>query len=326
LKAFALESADKPAALVTVPKPEVGEAGVLVAVRAASVNGFDVFQANGFLFGMMEHALPTVVGRDFAGVVEAVGPGVREFAPGDEVFGYIPPTPPLKSGAFAEYVAGGRELVLAAKPADLDFHDAAALPLAGSAALDLLEAIDGHDGDVVVIVGATGGVGSLAVQLAAQRGLTIVGTARPDEEAFIRELGAADTIDYSAVSVAEAVRNRYPDGVAALIDLVDQKDALTELAGVVREGGHVATLLGAADVDQLAGRGVNGHNVNAVPTGDKLRLLGGLAGSGALRVAIQGVYSIAGAGDALQAFQQGTRGKLIVRVGSDVPDGEGQHR
>jgi NADPH:quinone reductase-like Zn-dependent oxidoreductase len=317
MKAFALESSDKPAALVTVPKPEVGEADVLVAVRAASVNGFDVYQANGFLFGMMEHALPTVVGRDFSGVVEAVGPGVGEFAKGDEVFGFIPSVPPLKSGAFAEYVAGGPELVLARKPAGLDFHDAAALPLAGSAALDLLEAIDGHEGDVVVIIGATGGVGTLAVQLASQRGLAVVATARPDEEAFVRELGAADTIDYSAGSVAGAVRSRYPDGVAALIDLVDQKDALTELAAIVRDGGHVATLLGAADVDELATRSVIGHNVNAAPNADKLRLLGELAGSGALRVPIQGVYSIDQAGDALQAFQQGTRGKLVLRVGSD---------
>ncbi len=317
MKAFALESADKPAALVTVPKPEVGEGDVLVAVRAASVNGFDVYQANGFLFGMMEHDLPTVVGRDFAGVVETVGPGGREFAAGDEVFGFIPSTPPLKSGAFAQYVVGGPELVLAQKPAGLDFHDAAALPLAGSAALDLLEAIDGQEGDVVLIVGATGGVGTMAIQLAAQRGLTVVATARPDEEAFVRELGATDTIDYSAGSVADAARSRYPDGVAALVDLVDQKDALTELASVVRGGGHLATLLGAADVDQLATRGVIGHNVNAAPTADKLRLLGELAGSGALRVPIQGVYSLDQAGDAVQAFQQGTHGKLVLRVGSD---------
>jgi NADPH:quinone reductase-like Zn-dependent oxidoreductase len=233
MKAFALESTDKPAALVTVPKPDVGEAGIRIAVRAASVNGFDVYQANGFLFGMMEHAFPATVGRDFSGVVEAVGPGVRAFAAGDEVFGFIPSTPPLKSGAFAEYVAGGPELVLAAKPTDLDFHDAAALPLAGSAALDLLEAIDGHEGDVVLVVGATGGVGTMAVQLASQRGLKVIATARPDEEAFVRELGATDAIDYSSGSVAEAVRSRYPDGVAALIDLVDQKDALTELAAVV---------------------------------------------------------------------------------------------
>jgi NADPH:quinone reductase len=314
MKAFALEGPDQPAGLIDLPKPEVDEAGVLVAVRAASVNGFDVFQANGYLFGMMDHDFPTVIGRDFAGVVDALGPQVREFAPGDEVFGFIPSTPPLKSGAFAEFVSGGPGLVLARKPKELDFNEAAALPLAGSAALDLLEAIGGQEGDVILVVGATGGVGSLVVQLAVGRGLKVLATARADEDAFVRELGAADTIDYTTGSVAEAVRSRHPDGIAALLDVVDQKEALTELASVVRRGGHVATLLGAADVEQLADRGIAGHNVNAAPTADKLGLLGELASSGALRVPIQAVYPLARVGEALEAFQKGTRGKLIVRV------------
>jgi NADPH:quinone reductase-like Zn-dependent oxidoreductase len=317
MKAIALEAPDRPAGLVDIPKPEVGETDVLVAVRAASVNGFDVYQASGMLMGMMEHALPTIVGRDFAGVVAAVGPQVNEFAPGDDVFGFIPSIPPLTSGSFAEFVLGGPELVLVRKPAGLDFLDAAALPLAGSAALDLLEAIDGQPGDTVFIVGATGGVGTLAVQLAAGRGLKVIATARPEEEAFVRELGAADTIDYTTGNVSDAVRSRYPDGVAALIDLVDRKDALSEIASVVRQGGHVASLLGAVDVEELAGRGIVGHNVNAAPTADKLRRLGELTASGELRVPIQGVYSIEQASDAFKAFQEGTRGKLIVRVGGD---------
>lgn len=314
MKAFALESRDKPARLMDIPKPEVGPDQVRVAVRAASVNGFDVWQASGMAFGMMEHALPTVVGRDFAGVVDAVGSDVDDFAVGDEVFGFIPATPPLKTGAFAEYLAGGRELVLARKPGQLDFPEAAALPLAGSAALDLLEAIDGQEGDVVLIVGATGGVGTLAVQLAARRGLSVIATARPDEDEFLRELGAAETIDYSAGSVADQLRSRHPEGVAALIDVVDRNEALAEVASVVRSGGHVATLLGAADIAHLATRGIVGHNVNAVPSADKLRLLGELAASGALRIPIQGIYSIDRVGEALHAFQQGTRGKLIVRI------------
>lgn len=122
MKAFALESPGQPASLTQVPKPEIGEDGTLVAVRAASVNGIDVYQASGYLAAMMEHAMPTVVGRDFAGVVEAVGSGVSGFAAGDEVFGFIPAAPPLRSGAFGEYVGGAPELVLAAKPAALDFH------------------------------------------------------------------------------------------------------------------------------------------------------------------------------------------------------------
>lgn len=314
MKAFALESPDQPASLTQIPKPEIGEGDVLVAVKAASVNGIDVYQASGNLVAMMEHAMPTVVGRDFAGVVEAVGSGVSGFAAGDPVFGFIPTAPPLKSGAFAEYVAGGPELVLAAKPPELDLNDAAALPLAGSAALDLLEVIHAREGQVVLVVGATGGVGSLAVQLAAGRGLTVIATARPAEDAFVRELGATQTIDYSAGSVADAVRSRYPEGIDALIDLVDQKGALADLASIVRPGGHVATLMGAADVEQLAVRGVIGHNVMAAPTTDKLRVLAGLASSGAIRVPIQGVYPIERTADALQAFQQGTRGKLVVSM------------
>jgi NADPH:quinone reductase-like Zn-dependent oxidoreductase len=312
LKAFALTTADKPAELVTLPKPEVGPRDVLVAIRAASVNGFDVYQATGAYTGMMEHRFPTVIGRDLAGVVEGIGSEVTDFAVGDEVFGFVPSTPPLEHGTFAEYISAD-DLVLVRKPAGLDVETAAALPLAGSAALDLLEAVDVKDGDTLLIVGATGGVGSLAVQLAAMRGATVIATARPDEDAF-RELGASHTIDYSAGSVADAVRAAYPDGITAVIDVVDQKDALTELGSVVHSGGRVATLLGAADVEHFASRGVTAMNVGATPTPEKLRRLADLVGSGELRVLIQGVYSIEQVDEALEAFKQGTRGKLIVRL------------
>ena len=202
MKAFALESADRPASLIELPKPAAGEADVLIAVKAASVNGIDIYEAMGALAGMMPHDYPTVVGRDFAGTVESVGPAAAGFEAGDDVFGFIPTAPPLKNGTFAEYVAGGSGLVLAHQPASLSYVDAAALPLAGSAALDLLDAIAAKSGDVVLIVGATGGVGSFAVQLAAQRGLTVIATALPDQEDFVRQLGAAEAIDYSAGSVS----------------------------------------------------------------------------------------------------------------------------
>ncbi|MGA2514521.1 MAG: NADP-dependent oxidoreductase [Candidatus Limnocylindrales bacterium] len=312
MKAFALESADRPARTIDIPKPEAGEADVLVRVKAASVNGIDIYQAMGALAGMLQHAYPTVVGRDFAGVVEGAGPSFGGFAVGDEAFGFIPTIPPLKSGAFAEYVSGGPALVLARKPAGLGFSEAAALPLAGSAALDLLDAIDARKGDVLLIVGATGGVGSFAVQLAAQRGLKVIATALPDQEAYVRGLGAAETIDYSAGDVADAVRGRYPDGIAALIDVANQKEALTALASIVRPGGHVATLMGAADVELLASRGIGAANVMAAPTAVKLNLLAGLASSGALRVQIQAAYSIDRADEALKAFQRGTRGKVVL--------------
>ena len=314
MKAFALVSADQPASLTDVPEPEVGEHDVLVAVKAASVNGFDVFQASGQLAAYMPHAYPTVIGRDFSGVVAAVGSGVHTHAVGDEVFGFIPATPPLHSGSFAEYVVGGPELVLARKPGSLGFPEMAAVPLAGVAALDLLDALAASQGDIVLVVGATGGVGSFAVQLATQRGLIVVATARPGEEEYARDLGAVQTIDYTAGTLADGVRRLYPQGIAGIIDVVSQKEALTALASVVNSGGHVATLMRAADEGALAARGISGHNVAAAPTAEKLRALADLATARTIRVHVHGDYPIDRVGEAIAAFQQGTRGKLVVSM------------
>jgi NADPH:quinone reductase-like Zn-dependent oxidoreductase len=313
VKAFALEAPDRPADLVTLPPPSVGPRDVLVAIKAASVNGFDVYQARGHLIGVMEHRLPAVVGRDLAGVVEAIGPEVTDLAIGDEVFGFVPSMPPLARGSFADRIVAD-DLVLVRKPAAIDFRQAASLPLAGSAALDLLEAVEVAADDTVLIVGATGGVGTLAIQLAAGRGATVIATARPEERDFVTDLGAAETIDYTADTVADAVGERYPDGITALIDLVSQGEALTEVGSVVRTGGRVATLLGAADVEQFAARGITAANVNAMPTHDKLERLGAMVASGELRVVIQEVYSLDRIGDAMDAFGRGTRGKLIITM------------
>jgi NADPH:quinone reductase-like Zn-dependent oxidoreductase len=312
MKAFALESSDRPASIIELPRPEIGEADALVAVKAASVNGIDVYQAMGAMTGMMEHRFPTVVGRDFAGTVVAVGPRFTSFAPGDDVLGFIPTVLPLHDGTFAEFVIVGPSVVLVRKPAGLGFGEAAGLALTGVAALDLLEAIAPKKGDVVLIVGATGGVGTVLVQLAAQRGLKVVATALPDQEDFVRGLGAAGTVDYSAGSVPDAVRSRYPDGVDALIDVVNRKDKLPELAALVRSGGHVATVMGAVDVEQLAARQVGGTNVMAAPTAEKLDLLAAMAASGALRVPIHATFPFERVEEALEAFKRGTLGKVVL--------------
>jgi NADPH2:quinone reductase len=135
MKAFALTSADQPASLIDLPDPDVAEDGVLVRIRAASVNGFDVSEANGFLVAMMEHVFPTVIGRDFAGVVEAVGSQRSDVAVGDEVLGFVSSAPPLHDGSYAQTVSGGSNLVLAPKPAELSFEVASAIPLAAATRL-----------------------------------------------------------------------------------------------------------------------------------------------------------------------------------------------
>jgi NADPH2:quinone reductase len=312
VKVFALAAADQPAALMEVPDPEPGDDRIVVRVMAASVNGFDVFQAGGYLVSMMPHDFPTVVGRDFAGIVESVGTGWSDVAIGDEVVGFVPSLPPLKVGAFGELV-GGSGLVIAGKPSELSWAEAAAIPLAGATALNSVDAVDLGSGDIVVIAGGTGGVGSFAVQLAAQRGATVVATAHPgDEETLVRSLGAAETVDYAGVTTVDLLRERYPDGVAALIDLVDRGDDFAAMATIVRDGGRIATTLGAADVDALAARGVTGTNVRGTPTPENLAWLADEVAAGRLRVVIQQTLPFADINAALEAFQAGTRGKLVI--------------
>ena len=314
MKAFALLSADQPASLVDLPDPEVDSDGVRVRIRAASVNGFDVFQASGYLTGMMEHRFPVVIGRDFAGIVEAVGPVRTDQSVGDEVFGFVPSMPPLHEGTWAEQVAGAG-LVLAQKPAGISFEVAAAIPLAGVTALDSVDAVAIGAGDTVLVVGATGGVGSIALQLAAQRGATVIATAKAgDEEAFVRALGATETVDYAAGDVAGAIRARFPDGVTALIDSVNRGEAFTPLAELVRRGGRIATTLSTADEEALAAREVRATNVMGSPTPEKLASLAAQVLAGTLRIQVQRTFPLADAQAAIEAFQSGTLGKVVVVV------------
>jgi NADPH:quinone reductase len=315
MKAFALTSNDQPAELLDLPDPGVPAGSVRVRVRAAGVNGFDVYQANGYLMAMMPHQLPTVIGRDFAGVVEAVGEGRGDVAVGDEVIGFVPAMPPLHVGTYAELVAGGPELVLSPKPAGLTFETAAAIPLAGVAALDAVDAVGVGPGDTVLIVGATGGVGAVAVQLAVQRGASVIATAKAgDEEAFVRALGASETVDYATEDVATAIRARVPGGIDALIDTVSRDDAFVRMAELVRDGGRIATTLSTADVDGLAARGIRATNVVALPTPGKLAMLAEQAASGTLRVEVQRTFPLAEAPAALAAFMAGTRGKIVLTI------------
>ncbi|MEA2608337.1 MAG: hypothetical protein QOJ75_580 [Chloroflexota bacterium] len=314
MKAFALTTTDQPATLVDVPDPEIAADTLRVRVHAATINGFDAQHATGRFTTMMPHDLPTVIGRDFAGVVEAVGEGRTDVAVGDEIFGFVPYTPPLHDGSFADAIVSAN-LIFAHKPAGLDFKTAASLGLAGVAALDLVNAVDPKPGEVVVVAGATGGVGSIAVQLAVQRGATVVATAKPgNQDAFVRGLGASDTVDYSAGDVAGQLRARYPDGVDALIDTVNRDEAASALAGIVRDGGRLATSQGTADVEGLATRAVHAANVNATPTSEKLVSLGTPTASGDLQVRIQETFALADIEAALAAFSAGTTGKIVVAI------------
>jgi NADPH:quinone reductase-like Zn-dependent oxidoreductase len=315
MKAIALTAEGQPAALVDLPDPTVDPDGLVIRVRAASVNGFDVYQAGGGLMAMMPHELPTVVGRDLSGVVVDVGPVRTDVALGDEVLGFVPSAPPLHVGTWAELV-GGPSLIVARKPAELGWDAAAAIPLAGATALDSIDAVDPSPGDAVLIMGATGGVGAFAIQLAAQRGARVIASARPgDEDAFVRGLGATETIDYRQTGLGDTVRRLAPGGLVGLIDLVSSPEAFAPLAALVRAGGRAATTLGAADIAALADRGVTATNIMGTPTSQKIARLAAAASAGELQVRIQQAFPLAEFEAAIAAFNAGTLGKLVLTVG-----------
>jgi NADPH2:quinone reductase len=309
MKALAITDFGAEPTLHDLPTPEPAEGEVLVRVRASSLNGMDQAIASGGIkhFGA-PYAFPIVLGRDAAGTVEAVGAGVAGFAPGDEVFGTLSKFSFGLDGTFAELVAlsAGN---LARRPAGLPVEAAGALGLAGTAALQSVDAIAPAAGETVLVSGASGGVGSFAVQLAKARGARVIATARGDEVAFVRGLGADETVDYTG-DVAAQVRALAPEGVEAVVHAAGAGGALADL---LARGGRIASTLGFGP-DQLAGRDATATAVMANPTTETLERLASAVASGALRVPVETTYPLAEAGRALADFRAGKRGKIAVAV------------
>lgn len=289
------------------PNPMAGE--VRVRVHATSVNGFDLAVAAGMLEGVLEHRFPVVLGKDFAGVIDAVGDGVDGYSVGDRVFGVVTKSF-LGNGAFAEYVTVPVSVGLARIPDGLSFTDAAALGLAGTAAVDAVTAAQIVEGDTVLIAGATGGVGTLAVQLASLKGAKVIATARtPEEVAQVRSLGATDTVDYTG-DIAAQVRELAADGVDVALHFAGDP---TALSSVVATGGRlVSTLLQSPD--QLPLEDVSVVPVYANPTPDTLVSLASHLVDGRARLVIDRSYRLDDVADAFAAFSNGTVGKIVVTI------------
>jgi len=308
MKAVALTAPDAPLDLSDLPAPTPGLNEVLVRVHASSVNPADSGIAAGMLKQMgIEYEYPVILGRDYAGVVEQVGPEVTRYGVGDEVFGVLlHANPTVRDGSWAELIAVPEDMFIAKAPEGVDVTVAGAAPLAGIAGMTAIDALELSDGDTVLIVGATGGVGSFAVQLAARAGATVVAPALPEDETYLRELGVGELLARDADLVTLA-RERYPDGFDAVLDLVNYAPGVP--ATLVREGGRVASPTGAA------GEGPGRTMIMAAPTPENLARLARLLADRTLRVHIQGTYELAQAPEALTALATThTQGKLGMRV------------
>jgi len=284
-----------------VPDPRVGPGQVLIEVRAAGVNPVDWKVMAGYLDGMMEAVFPVIPGWDVAGVVTRVGPDTPEFAIGDEVISYARKDV-VEGGTFAEYVAVAARDV-ARKPADLDWPQAAGLPLTGLTALHSLDKLEVGPDDVLLVHGAAGGVGSLAVQIAVARGARVIGTASEHNHEFVLGLGG-EPVTYGE-GLAERIKALIPSGVTAVADYVGGQ--LETTLAVLAPGGRHASIADPT-VEQHGG-----HWLWVRPDGPKLAELAALVDQGALTVEVAATFSLEKAGEAFTASRGGhTRGKLIV--------------
>jgi len=312
MRALNVPAAGEQPEVSNLPVPHVTEGTVLVRVKAAGLNPVDNRVAAGTMAGLIAHEYPLVLGRDTAGVVEAVGAGVTHVRPGDEVIGHVLLAPPIKAGTLAEYALLPAAAVTA-KPAGMEFVTAAALPLAAATAYAAVEAVDPHPGHVILVVGAGGGVGSFAVQLLA-RTVTVIATGLPADADRLTGLGAAAVIDYTAGSVVDQVRAIYPEGVDALIDLVSHSAQELPL-GAVRKGGRVASTLSAVDEDVLAADGLSGSNIRGTATREIVAPLAEQVAAGNLKVTVSAVLALDEAADGLATIAAGkSQGKIVVKV------------
>ncbi|MEU9984854.1 NADP-dependent oxidoreductase [Streptomyces sp. NPDC050856] len=317
MRAFTINSFGQVPQLRDMPVPEPGPGEVQIRVRAAAVNPIDWKVAAGALARPgADFPFPFTLGFDLAGQVTAAGEGAA-FGVGQEVFGMRRPGTAAQHphGSYAEYMTASADTVaLAVRPDGLDAASAAALAMTGGTALALTRWLDLAEGETLLVVGATGGVGSYVLQLAAARGVHVIAVAAGEDHDYARELGAAEVIDYRTDDVADAVRAAHPGGVDAVLDLVDSRDVVMgKMAPLVREGGRLATTVFAADPDALASRGVRAMNFIYQATDQDMAELAGLATSGALKAAETTTFKLAAMDEAYTASTSGhVRGKLVI--------------
>jgi NADPH:quinone reductase-like Zn-dependent oxidoreductase len=286
--------------------PSTTPDGVVVEVRAAAVNPVDWKIREGYLDGVFPSHLPMVLGWDAAGVVREVGPAVQEFAPGDEVIGYVRKDH-IQDGTYAELVAGTPRH-FARKPTSVDFATAAALPLAGLTAVQSLRRAEVGTGDTVLVHAAAGGVGSFAVQWAQVLGARVIGTASESNHEYLQDLGATP-VTYGD-GLVERVRQVAPDGVSASVDYVGTDEAFAASAQLVEDAARIVS-----NVDPVAVGKVGGRYSFVRPQADDLAELSRQVDQGAIRIEIQQAFPLSDAADAHRLSQDGhVRGKLVLAV------------
>ncbi len=296
--------------LMDLPIPEISPDDVLIHVRAAGLNPADISFREGRYAQRVPLSFPAIMGSDFAGTVAQVGARVTTVKPETQLYGLA-----WGGGSYAEYLRVPAAGEFAALPASLDVVHAAALPMAGMTALGALDTAALAKGAVLLIVGGAGGIGSFAIQMAAQLGAHVIATARTEDQQYLRSLGAAETIDFTRGDVVEVVRASHPDGVDAVLDVVSGPAAIGHIAQALRTGGRLLSTVYASNPAQLAERGITAVNIVRPQGAAVLDRLSRMVEAGTLRVPVQATLPLEAAARAQEMLQHGhVRGKLVLTI------------
>ena len=314
MRAAAIDHGGNPdvLSLHTVPVPELGANEVLIATDTAGVASWDAsIRQDPDVFGTHRH-LPLILGTDGAGLIAAVGSAVKGFKVGDKVYSYSFDNP--KGGFYAEYVAVAANRV-GHVPESLSLKEAGAI---GTTALTAIQGIDDalhlKSGDTVIIHGAAGGVGTLAVQFAKLRGARVLATVSGADGADLaRSLGADAIVDGRQGDIAAAAHAFAPHGVDAVLALAGG-DALERCIDRLRSGGIVAYPSGVEPVPKSRS-GTRIIRYDAVPGPREFERLTAAIGAAKLRVPIAAEYSLADAAKAHERLAAGhVLGKVVLRI------------
>lgn len=337
MKAYVIDRYQKGGALrlADLPMPDLRDDEVLVEVHAAGVNLLDAKIRSGEFKLILPYRLPLVLGHDVAGVVAKVGPRVRQFKPGDEVYARVDD---FRIGSFAEFVPV-KEASLAPKPRGLTMEEAASIPLVGLTAWQaLVEKAGLKKGQKVFIQAGSGGVGSFAIQLARHLGATVATTTGTTNLALVRRLGAEVVVDYRTQDFEDVLR-----GYDLVLHSQDDK-TLAKSLRVLRRGGRLISISGPPDPQfgrdlrasgllRLAMRllswrvrrkaeqlGVGYGFLFMKPSGSQLREITQLIDAGAIRPVLDRVFPFQSTQEALAYVESGrAKGKVVVTVKAPRP-------
>lgn len=300
-----------------LPDPDPGPGEVVIRIAAAGVNPIDWKIREGRFDCIIDHAFPIIPGWDAAGTIVAIGDGVDSFVTGDRVFAYTRKSR-AQDGTYAEFIAVPASYV-SPMPQNLEFYQAAALPLCMLTAWQALCGFaDIGGGESVLIQAGAGGVGSMAIQIAALRGARVITTASAVNASYCRSLGASMVVDYRERDVFEMVETAAPDGLDCLFEMVwDERDpsVLDRCLSYVREGGAVITLNEPANEKIVAERSLRATRLFSEPVGTELAVLGGLIGAGKLKLPEIHRMPLEAASAAMDLSKKGhVRGKIVLEI------------